>query len=162
MIQVYLARYAMQLTALLLSAAVVIGGYYYWEHSIVSDALEAQIEEAEKMSKKILEDKQKEVDMINKQNQERANNAIKIYAKHYDDLRAAADRIPERVYINTKNDSCSNAMPGTAKDRSKASGGIGGTGKAELPRENIRELDKTILMVEEMQLKCELVLNTVE
>ena len=100
--------------------------------------------------------------MINKQNAERTKNAIEIYAKHYDDLRVAADRVPERVYINTKNSCSSNAVSRTTEDRSKAWGGIGGTGKAELPRENIRELNKTILMIEDMQLKCERLLNTVE
>ena len=156
------ARYGIALLAILLGTAGALGGYYWWKHSIITEALTAQIAEAEKQSKKLLEDKQHEVDMINKQNAERTKNAIEIYAKHYDDLRVAADRVPERVYINTKNSCSSNAVSRTTEDRSKASGGIGGTGKAELPRENIRELNKTILMIEDMQLKCERLLNTVE
>lgn len=156
------ARVGIALLAILLGTAGALGGYYWWKHSIITEALTAQIEETEHKTKKLLADKQHEVDMINKQNAERTKNAIEIYAKHYDDLRVAADRIPERVFINTKNTSCSNSLPGTTEDRPKTSGGIGGTGKAELQRENIRELNKTILMIEDMQLKCERLLNTVE
>ena len=115
------ARYGIALLAILLGTAGALGGYYWWKHSIITEALTAQIAEAEKQSKKLLEDKQHEVDMINKQNAERTKNAIEIYAKHYDDLRVAADRVPERVYINTKNSCSSNAVSRTTEDRSKAS-----------------------------------------
>jgi len=115
----------------------------------------------ERKSRELMKLKKHEADMINQQNQERANNAIKTYADHYDELRAAAGRVPERVYVTTKTSSCSDTMPGTGGSRPEAKGGIGGTGKAELPPENIRELNKTISLIEDMQLKCERVLNTI-
>lgn len=117
--------------------------------------------ETERKSQELLKLKKHEADMIDQQNRERANNAIEIYAKHYDELRAAASRIPERVFVATKTSCNSDTMPGADENRSKAQGGIGGTGKAELPSENIRELNKTISMIEDMQLKCERVLNTI-
>lgn len=117
--------------------------------------------ETERKTQELLKLKKHEADVINQQNQERANNAIETYAKHYIDLRTAASRIPERVYITAKTSCGSNSMPGTSSNRSEATGGIGGTGKAELPDANIRELNKTISMIENMQLKCERLLNTV-
>jgi len=117
--------------------------------------------ETDRKSQELLKLKKHEADMINQQNQERANNAIQTYANHYDELRAAANRIPERVFIATKANCNSDAMPRTSSDRSEAQGGIGGTGKTELPEANIRELNKTISLIEDMQLKCERVLNTI-
>ncbi len=118
--------------------------------------------ETERKSQELLKLKKHEADMINQQNRERANNAIKTYASHYDELRAAASRIPERVYVTTKASSCSDTMPGAGEGRSKTQGGVGGTGKAELPERNIRSLNETISLIEDMQLKCERLLNTVQ
>jgi len=117
--------------------------------------------ETERKSIELLKLKKHEADQINQHNQERANNAIKIYADHYDELRSAADRIPERVFITTKANCSSNALPGTSDSRSKTEGGIGGTGKAELQDANIRSLNEVIARIEDMQLECERVLNTV-
>ena len=152
----------------------IIGGLllgatlWYIHHKIYESGRDAERAEwvkrdaeTERKSQELMKLKKHEADMINQQNQERANNAIQTYANHYDELRAAASRIPERVYVTTKTSSCSDAMPGTGEGRSKATGGVGGTGKAELPDENIRELNKVIDKIENMQLKCERVLNTV-
>ena len=51
------ARYGIALLAILLGTAGALGGYYWWKHSIITEALTAQIAEAEKQSKKLLEDK---------------------------------------------------------------------------------------------------------
>ena len=152
----------------------IIGGLllgatlWYMHHRIYESGRDAERRlwvaetvKLERKSQELLKLKKHEADMIDQQNQERANNAIETYAKHYDELRAAASRIPERVFIATKTSCNSNAMPGTGENRSKATGGIGGTGKTELPEQNIRELNKTISMIEDMQLKCERVLNTI-
>lgn len=141
---------------------IVLGSYFYWKNEIVSEALNKSNARLMEQSKVLLKEKEEEVERVKKQILDRTYNAIQIYSNHYDNLRNAADRIPERVFINTKNNCSSNSMSRTAKDRSKTTGGIGGTGQAELPRENIRELDKTIQMIEKMQLKCELVLNSME
>ena len=148
---------------------LLLGGtLWYLHHKIYESGREDERAEwvkrdavTERKSQELMKLKKHEADMINQQNQERANNAIQTYASHYDELRAAASRIPERVFIATKASSCSNTVPGTGSNRSEAQGGIGGTGKTELPEANIRELNKTISMIEDMQLKCERVLNTI-
>ena len=152
----------------------IIGGLllgatlWYIHHKIYESGRDAERAEwvkrdaeTERKSQELMKLKKHEADMINQQNQERANNAIQTYANHYDELRAAASRIPERVFIATKTSCNSNTLPGTGSNRSEVKGGIGGTGKAELPDANIRELNKTISMIEDMQLKCERVLNTI-
>ena len=148
---------------------LLLGGtLWYLHHKIYESGRDAERAEwvkrdaeTERKSQELMKLKKHEADMINQQNQERANNAIQTYANHYDELRAAANRIPERVYVTTKASSCGDTMPRTGEDRSKTQGGVGGTGKAELPEANIRELNKVIDKIEEMQLKCERVLNTV-
>ena len=148
---------------------LLLGGtLWYLHHKIYESGREDERAEwvkrdavTERKSQELMKLKKHEADLKDKQNVERANNAIQTYASHYDELRAAASRIPERVYITTKASSCSNTVPGTSSDRSEAQGGIGGTGKTELPEANIRELNKTISMIEDMQLKCERVLNTI-
>ena len=162
MLSAFLARYATQLLGSLLAFAVVIGGYYYWKHDIVTEALNKQQAKLTKQSEILFKQKQEEVLQAENKSRERAINAIQVYAKHYDELRAAANAIPERVYISTKTNSCSNAMPGTSQGRSSTATGIGRSGQAELSSENIRELNKTISMIEDMQLKCERLLNTLE
>lgn len=151
----------------IIGSVLLVGTLWYMHHKIYESGREDERAEwvkrdavTERKSQELMKLKKHEADMINQQNQERANNAIQTYATHYDELRAAASRIPERVYVTTKASSCSNTVPGTGSNRSETQGGIGGTGKAELPPENIRELNKTISLIEDMQLKCERVLNT--
>jgi len=153
----------------ILGGLLLGGTLWYIHHKIYESGREDERTEwvkrdaeTERKSQELLKLKKHEADVINQQNQERANNAIKTYAYHYDELRAAADRIPERVFITTKTNTCSDTMPGTGSDRSKAKSGIGGTGKSELPTANIRSLNEVIARIEEMQLKCERLLNTVQ
>lgn len=157
-------RYLPQIIAGLLIVATL----WYLHHKIYESGRDDERAEwvkrdaeTEAKTQELLKLKKHEADMINQHNQERANNAIKTYAKHYDELRSAADRIPERVFVSTKTSCNSNTVPGASEGRSKAQGGIGGTGKTELPDANIRELNKVISRIEEMQLKCERVLNTI-
>lgn len=152
----------------ILGGLLLGGTLWYMHHKIYESGRDAERAEwvkrdaeTERKSQELMKLKKHEADMINQQNQERANNAIQTYANHYDELRAAASRIPERVFITTKTGSCGNSVRGGGEGRSEAQGGIGGTGKTELPPENIRELNKTISMIEDMQLKCERLLNTV-
>lgn len=152
----------------IIGGLLLVATLWYMHHAIYQNGREDERAEwvkrdaeTERKSIELMKLKKHEADQINQHNQERANNAIKIYADHYDELRAAADRIPERVFITTKTSCNSDTVPGTSESRSKVTGGIGGTGKAELPAENIRRLNETISMIEDMQLKCERVLNTV-
>lgn len=114
-----------------------------------------------RQSAELLKRTQNEVDVKNKQTQERLINAAKIYAKHYDDLRSTP--VIERVLIRTKATSCdTNAMPGAAKGGQGTAAGSARISTAELPAENLRELNKVINDIERMALKCELLLNSVE
>lgn len=114
-----------------------------------------------KQSEKLLKRTQNEVDVKNKQTQERLTNAAKIYAKHWDDLRNTP--VIERVFVRTKATSCdTNAMPGAAKSGQGTAAGSARFGQAELPAENLRELNKVINDIERMALKCELLLNSAD
>ncbi len=149
----------------ILGALFLIGVYFYWQNKIYDKGYDAAVAEYEKRdldtarkSEELLKRAQHEADEKNKQTQERLTNAAKIYAKHYDDLRSTP--VIERVFIRTKAAGCDeNAMPGTAKG---GQAGSARTGQAELPAENLRELNKVISDIERMALKCELLLNSVE
>lgn len=100
--------------------------------------------------------------MINKANQERYNNAIVIYAKHYDDLRLAANAVPNRLYVSAKTANCSSStLSGISKDQSGNDKEVEEIFKTELPASNLRQLNEVIGQIEQMQLKCERLLNTV-
>jgi len=145
-----------QLLCVIISSLLVISGYYYWKHEVVHDAL---IKERGNQ-KEFIDHKQREVDFANEQTRKRANNAIQVYVKRYDDLRLAAANTPKRVFV--KSSACVNPMPRTAEDRSSAEKGLAGIGQAELPETNLRSLDEVIDRIEALQLKSELVLNTME
>lgn len=162
MLTALITEFGMKIMSVLVALLLVIGGYLYWKNNIVSEALNKSNAKLIEQSDALIKEKEEEVNKAKKQILERTANAIQIYSKHYDDLRAAADRVPERVFINTKNNCGGDSMSGTTKDRPKSEERLGRSSKAELPRENIRELDKTIRMIEKMQLKCEYLLNTVE
>lgn len=149
----------------ILGAIAIIALYFYWHHAVFQDgyntaALKFEKRDAETARKgqQLLLLKQHEADTINKDNEKRLLNATKIYADHYTNLRA--NPVVERVYINTKATSCSgNALPRSDSDRSKIEGGTGGTGATELSEAATREFSKVIDKIEDMQLKCELLLN---
>lgn len=152
----------------ILCALFVTGLYLYWQNKIYDKGYNAAVAEYEKrdidtarQSEALLKRARDESDAKNKQTQERLTNAAKIYAKHYDDLRSTP--VIERVLIRTKAASCdSNTMPGAAKGGQGTPAGSARVGQAELPSENLRELNKVIADIERMALKCELLLNTVE
>lgn len=162
MIQVFLAKYAMQILAGILAVSVVVGGYYYWKHDVASKAVAERDSELATMSDKLIKQKTLEVQQAKDETQRRALNAISIYAQHAENMRTAADDIPDRVYIATKASGSCDTVPATSKSRSTATPGIAGSGQAELPQANIRELNKTISNIELMQLKCERLLNELE
>lgn len=159
MLQTLIAKYGMQVLTGLLSVALIVGGYYYWKHHVVSEALDAKSAELDEQSNKLLKEKNEEVAEAEKRTTERLLNATKTYAKHYDELRNNPVII-DRVRVVTKTNCSSNPVPSGTDRRPEPQGGVRGTGASELPSENIRELNKTILMIEAMQLKCEQLLNT--
>ena len=151
----------------ILGAIAIIALYFYWHHAVFQDGyntatlkFEKRDADTERKGKQLLMLKQHEADIINKDNRERLLNATKIYADHYANLHA--NPVIERVFVNAKTASCSgDSMPGSDSDRSKAAGGTGGTGKAELSETANREFSKVIDKIEDMQLKCELLLNQI-
>lgn len=152
----------------LLGALFVTGVLIYTHHQIYTEGYndavakyEKRDDDTAKQSEELLKRTQNEAYAKNKQTQERLTNAAKIYAKHYDDLRNTP--VIERVFIRTKAANCdSDTMPGAAKSGQGTAAGSARFGQAELPAENLRELNKVIADIERMALKCELLLNMVE
>lgn len=159
-----LKRYLPQI----LGAIFIIGLYFYWHNHVYDNGYQSAMKkyelrdiETERKSSEFLKLKQHEVNLVNKQTQERLTNATKIYAKHYDDLRR--NSAIERMLIRTKTTSCGgDTLPGTSKSGQGSKEGTERTSQAELPAENLQELNSVIEDIERMALKCELLLNTVE
>lgn len=152
----------------ILGAIAIIALYFYWHHAVFQDGyntatlkFEKRNAETERNGQQFLLLKQRETDTINKDNKERLLNATKIYADHYANLRA--NPIVERVYVNTKATSCGrDTLPRSDSNRPEITSGTGGTGKAELSETANREFSKVIDQIEDMQLKCELLLNQIQ
>lgn len=157
-----ITEFGTKLMVLLIGLLVMLGGYLYWKHDVVSAALVKSQARLDEQTRELMQQKEEEIETTKKLILERTRNAIQIYADHFDQLNDAANRIPERVYINTKTNCSSNTLPGTPEDRSKIAGGTETVNRAELPDPNIRKLNETIRMIEKMQLKCEYILNTME
>lgn len=153
----------------IIGAVLIVSGYFGWKHHIetavrieVMSEVAARDAETERKGMELLKLKQHEADLINQQNQARANNAIQIYAQRYDDLRRAAADQRVRMRVKAAKTSCdTNTMPGTDKSRSAFSGGSARVAEAELSPSAAREFNQVIDRIEEMQLKCERLLNTV-
>ena len=153
----------------IIGAVLIVSGYFGWKHHIetaVRDEVLAEVAardaETERKGKELLKLKQHEADLINQRNQARANNAIEIYAQRYDDLRRAASAEPVRMRVKASKTSCdTNTMPGTDESRHAPGGGSARVAEAELSPSAAREFNKVIDRIEEMQLKCERLLNTV-
>lgn len=149
----------------ILGAIAIIALYFYWHHAVFQQGYDTATlkfdkrdAETERKGQQLLLLKQHEADKINQDNKERLLNATKIYADHYASLRA--NPVIERVFVNTKTASCGgDSMSRSDSDRSKIAGGTGGTGQTELSEAANREFSKVIDKIEDMQLKCELLLN---
>lgn len=154
-------KYAMQIIALILAVTSVIGGYYYWKHTIVNEALNKQVESIERKSKQLLDRKDREIAEKLKREQERNNNAIQIYLKHGQDQLAAANSAPKQLFIRTKT-SCSrdSMLRGKENERGTPSG-VAGIGQTELPAGNLQRLNEALVKIEKMQLEFELLLNSI-
>ena len=148
---------------------IVMLAFNHWKESLIESGREevrqqwsARDEDTAKQTVELIKRKAQEAEAISKLNQERAYNAIQIYAKHYDDIQRAADAAPKRLYINTKTASCSgNAVSGPGESSGRSSQGFEGISKAELQASNLRQLNEVIEKIERLQLQCERLLNTV-
>lgn len=140
MIQALLAKYAMQLLGGLLAIAILTGGYYYWKHSVASEAhKECNVAWEERDRKDIMKaveiqaSENAKIDII-KQFYEDRNNESKSKLNDYietitaDNAAANAAVARLRNYKATRAVSCENRMPTQAND----TGGIGGTGNENI------------------------------
>ena len=135
MIQALLAKYAMQILSGLLAVAVVAGGYYYWKHSVASEAIAENNKLWKERDQKdiqhaaeIMAAENAKIEII-KQHYEDHNNAelnkFKDYVKTLtaDNAAANAAVIRMRNYQASRAASCENRVPTTTDDSS-------GTGRA--------------------------------
>lgn len=167
-IAIPLAQYGTKALAALILVISLVAGYYYWKHEVASEARDQAIDECNASRERFRIDaehfklaRQEEVDKLTKTQDERLKNAIKIYVEHYESNRNTPAATSLRVKADCPIGAGSNAMPGTDKGGSKAAGGIGGTGQAELSAGALRKFNKVIEDIERMELKCEQLLNSV-
>lgn len=162
------AQYGTKIIVGLALIAALIAGYYYWKNEVVSEARDQAIDECNASREKFRIEAEhfklariEEVDKANKQQTERVRNALEIYVKHYESNRNTPIATSLRVKADCPISTGSNSVSGSDQGRSKAAGGIGGTGTAELSSGALQQFNKVIDDIERMELKCEQLLNSV-
>lgn len=135
-IQAILAKYAMQILGGLLAAAIVIGGYYYWKHSVASEAIserDAQWQERDRKdvqhAAEIMAAENAKIEIIKQHYQDQYNSGKEKLHEYIETLTAAnaaanANVIRLRNSKTPRAVSCEDRVP-TSTDNT---GGIGGTG----------------------------------
>ena len=124
---------------------IVMLAFNHWKEGLIESGREevrqqwlARDEDTARQTDELIKRKTQEAKAINQLNQERANNAIQIYAKHYDELRRAADAAPKRLYVSAKATSCSgNALSGSSQSSNGFGQGTEGISKAVLRAKQI-------------------------
>ena len=161
------AQYGSKILAILILVPSLAAGYYYWKHEVSSEAHDKAVDECNDSRAKFRIEaehfklaKQEEVDKLSKEHDERIKNAIEIYVKHYEFNRNTTIATSLRVKADCPISTGSNTMPGADQGRSQATGGIGGTGTAELSDGALRQFNKVIDDIERLELKCEQLLNS--
>lgn len=137
MIQALLAKYAMQILSGLLAVAVVAGGYYYWKHSVASEAIAENTELWKERDRKDIQraaeiqaSENAKIEVI-KQFYEDHNNDAKNKLNEYietltaDNAAANAAVIRLRNHKTTRTADCENRVQAGPND----SGRVGGTGE---------------------------------
>lgn len=162
------AKHSTKALAILVLTVSLLTGYFYWKHEIVSAARDEVIEECNQSRIKFRIDaehfklaRQEEVDKLNEEQSERTQNAIETYINHYEFLRNTPVATSLRIKTNCAVSAGSDTLPGSDKNRSAAAAESERTGEAELSEGNLRQLNEVISEIEEMQLKCERVINSV-
>lgn len=161
------AKYGGRALAILILILTLTAGYFYWKHEISSKARDEAIADCNESKERFRIDadhfkfaKQKEVDELNAAQEERLKNAVKTYINHYESLRGTPAAASLRIKTNSSSSSC-NSMPGTNQSGAKTKEGTSGIGEAELSSGNLRQLNEVIFNIEQMELKCEQLLNSV-
>lgn len=164
----FLAPYAKKIIAGLLITLIVIGGYFYWKHEVVSEALDKERAawnerdaETEKRGLAILALKNHEIDRIKEQQRTTYIGAIKDYAKHIQNLnnQLAADS-NKRLFVNTAKASCDrDALPGKARNPGGAGGEGSGILQTELEPETAEAIRANAAEVETGARLCEILIE---
>jgi len=167
-IAIPLAQYGTKLLAILILIASLVAGYYYWKHEVASEARDKAVDECNASRERFRIDaehfklaRQEEVDKLTKAQDERLKNAIKIYVEHYESNRNTPAATSLRVKADCTVSAGSNTVPGAGQNRPAAKEGSERSGEAELSAGNLRQLNEVISKIEEMEVKCERVLNTI-
>ena len=162
------AKYGSRALAILLLIVSIVAGYYYWKHNITLEATNKAIERCNDSKEKFRIDaehfkqaRQKEVDKLKAEQDERLKNAIQTYIAHYESIRNTPVATSLRIKTNSASSGCY-SVPGTDKSGTKTETGTSGTGEAELSSGNLRKLNSVIDSIERLELKCEQLLNSVE
>lgn len=164
----FLAPYAIKIAAGLIITLIVIGGYFYWKHEVVSAALESRDAEwkqrdaeTEKKGQALLDLKNHEIERVIGEQRENYIGAIKDYAKHYKDAndQLAADR-NKRLFVNTAASSCGgNSMPAKAGSASRAGGASTEILPAELEPKTAEAIRANASEVETGARLCEMLIE---
>ena len=162
------AKYGSRALAIILLIVSIVAGYYYWKHNITLEATNKAIEKCNESKEKFRIDaehfkqaRQKEVDKLKAEQDERLKNAIQTYIAHYESIRNTPVATSLRIKTNSASSGCY-SVPGTDKSGTKTETGTSGTGEAELSSGNLRKLNSVIDSIERLELKCEQLLNSVE
>lgn len=163
-----LAPYAKKIIAGLLITLIVIGGYFYWKHEVVSEALDKERAawnerdaETEKRGLAILALKNHEIDRIKEQQRTTYIGAIKDYANHIQNLNDQLDTDRnKRLFVNTAASSCGgDTLPAKAGSSSEAGGAGTKILQAELEPETAETIRANAAEVETGARLCEILIE---
>lgn len=164
----FLAPYAKKIIAGLLITLIVIGGYFYWKHEVVSEALDKERAawnerdaETEKRGLAILALKNHEIDRIKEQQRTTYIGAIKDYANHIQNLNDQLDTDRnKRLFVNTAASSCGgDTLPAKAGSSSEAGGAGTKILQAELEPETAETIRANAAEVETGARLCEILIE---
>lgn len=160
--------YAKKIMTGLIIILVAIGGYFYWKHEVVSDALKAERTawekrdiETEKKGQALLDLKNHEIDRVKEEQRENYIGAIKDYANHIQNLndQLAADR-NKRMFVNAAKASCGgNSVPSKAGSATRASGASSEILPAELEQKTADAIRANAAEVELGARVCEILIE---
>ena len=164
----FLAPYAKKIVAGFIVTLLVIGGYFYWKHEVVSEALDKERAawnerdaETEKRGLAILALKNHEIDRIKEQQRTTYIGAIKDYANHIQNLNDQLDTDRnKRLFVNTAASSCGgDTLPAKAGSSSEAGGAGTKILQAELEPETAETIRANAAEVETGARLCEILIE---
>ena len=145
--------------ALIVAYKNFTGSFYKAGYAAASEACNKANTERETQERSYLALKRHEVDLINKANEAKHEQAYKIYAKRIDDLRVNVVNT-ERMRINVKAAKCDrDSLSGSSKSRQGSDQQTERTYSTELSSEANRGVIQVISEIEEMQALCQYAAN---